>query len=566
LHAAVTVVGLAALATVGILAPSAGATAPEGTHAASGATASHGTGGQGPDMAVPRAFRNSVSPNVLSPSITRSEVIARAKSWVNKGLDYNQNGSYQGYRTDCSGYASMAWNLSTSLATPEFIPDGVATSITKADLKPGDALLNPASGDNGHIALFAGWSTSAHDEYWSYEFTGRGVSYHKIPYPYYSGHGTFSPVRLKNIQDDTVSPVDNRRDVATRVHGDFNGDGRDDVVAFYGYANGSVALHTFKGLAGGGFADPVESWNPAPGQWTYENASFVAGDYNGDGRSDLAAFYGYANGTSAMFTFISNPDGTFGDPVKGWMADAGQWYRDHVQFASGDFDGDGRDEVAALYGYADGSAATFTFKTDPATNKFTTPTKSWNVGKNQWWGTSTQIVSGDFNGDDKDDLAAFYGYADGRASMFTFGSDGNAGFTNPTESWHVPAGSWYGGNVQVAAGDFNHDGITDVSATYSYNTGKVSLFTFLANNQGQFADPTESWHADPGLWYTDHAQFVGGDFNGDGKDELAAFYGYADGRATMFTFNTTTGGGFQPPTPSWNVPEGQWWGDHVKLA
>ncbi|MFI1168058.1 VCBS repeat-containing protein, partial [Streptomyces sp. NPDC020801] len=235
--------------------------ATQSGHKAGGATAVAGSGhrhdkgggGQGPVKPVPNFDRHdSFSSGVVSPSITRSEVIERAKSWVGKGLDYSGSDSYQGYRTDCSGYVSMAWHLSDSETTDTFIPNGVAEWISKDDLKPGDVLLNDASGPHGHVVLFESWTSSAHDEYSGYEFTPSGVHHRNIPYPYSPGYGTFKPARLKNIKDDAVTPEIDRRDVATRIHGDFNGDGHDDVAAFYGYHDGSTALFTFKGDGRGG--------------------------------------------------------------------------------------------------------------------------------------------------------------------------------------------------------------------------------------------------------------------------------------------------------------------------
>ncbi|WP_051836174.1 hypothetical protein [Streptomyces sp. NRRL WC-3742] len=158
-----------------------------------------GQGGAGP----------SAAPALLAagPQISRSEVINRAASWVGLGLEYTHTGqTYQGYRKDCSGYASMAWKLSTymgGLDTTSFVPNGVASWIGKEDLKPGDALLNDAAGSSGHIALFAGWADSSHSSYDAYEFTGSGVHHRTIPYPYFSGYGTFKPVRNNGIVDDS---------------------------------------------------------------------------------------------------------------------------------------------------------------------------------------------------------------------------------------------------------------------------------------------------------------------------------------------------------------------------
>src|SRR5690348_11217979 len=69
-------------------------------------------------FAAPQA---SAASSVDGP-ITRSEVIARAQYWVDHRVPYSQSAYYpdpQGrtYRTDCSGYVSMAWHLGSSLVT-----------------------------------------------------------------------------------------------------------------------------------------------------------------------------------------------------------------------------------------------------------------------------------------------------------------------------------------------------------------------------------------------------------------------------------------------------------------
>lgn len=41
--------------------------------------------------------------------VARSTIIARGQDWVNKNIPYDK--TYDGYRTDCSGFVSMAWGL-----------------------------------------------------------------------------------------------------------------------------------------------------------------------------------------------------------------------------------------------------------------------------------------------------------------------------------------------------------------------------------------------------------------------------------------------------------------------
>jgi len=90
----------------------------------------------------------------------RKEAIQRGFSWLDAGVSYSQSRSYQGYRTDCSGFVSMCWKTGTSYTTLSY-SQGVASSvISYAALKPGDALVRRSNG-SGHIVLFLGWNDAA---------------------------------------------------------------------------------------------------------------------------------------------------------------------------------------------------------------------------------------------------------------------------------------------------------------------------------------------------------------------------------------------------------------------
>ncbi|MFR9778385.1 hypothetical protein ACL02O_20310 [Micromonospora sp. MS34] len=49
-------------------------------------------------------------------------------------------------------------------------------------------------------------------------------------------------------------------------------------------------------------------------------------------------------------------------------------------------------------------------------------------------------------------------------------------------------------------------------------------------------------------------KIVSGDYNGDGRDDLAALHGYSNGTVRMFTWPSTTSGGFNPPSNGWSSP------------
>jgi hypothetical protein len=119
--------------------------------------------------------------------------------------------------------------------------------------------------------------------------------------------------------------------------GDFNGDGRDDVL--WRHVGGAVT----NWLAHSGFGsdwqyafagNDANAWNIVPTNWTVVGV----GDFNGDGRDDvlwrrddgaLTNWLGQENGG-----FVSNDANAWHDIPTNWRV-----------ITTGDYDGDGRDDV-----------------------------------------------------------------------------------------------------------------------------------------------------------------------------------------------------------------------------
>jgi len=125
----------------------------------------------------------------------RDGMISRAKVWVQNHVPYNQGAHYDGYREDCSGYVSMAWELSKPGYVTSTLPQ-VAHRISKDDLQKGDVLLNVAE----HVVLFGGWADGGRTHYISFEETrpGEGTVTRVTPYPYWYETSSFVPYRYNN--------------------------------------------------------------------------------------------------------------------------------------------------------------------------------------------------------------------------------------------------------------------------------------------------------------------------------------------------------------------------------
>jgi hypothetical protein len=179
---------------------------------AAAATTATTTGPAARPMSAPAA----PAASAFGAQITRSEVMSRARYWYDHRADipYNMSGTHQDpqgalYRTDCSGYISMAWHLQPPGLDTITLPS-VAQPISKDELKSGDILDAQYGSDvnnTGHVALFDRWTSSAHTSYLGYSFGQYPLQYHEIPYPYFHNdqdHRVYKPYRYDNIVDSPV--------------------------------------------------------------------------------------------------------------------------------------------------------------------------------------------------------------------------------------------------------------------------------------------------------------------------------------------------------------------------
>jgi len=251
---------------------------------------------------------------------------------------------------------------------------------------------------------------------------------------------------------------------------DFNRDGKPDLAV--GDYN---AVAILLGLGEGAFPQPRTYpvlTNPT---------AVAAGDFDGDGKGDLAV----ANSGSKAVSIILGNGRTHHYPLPSAASTV----------AVGDFNGDGKLDLVAgssiLLGNGDG-----TFQ--PAMR----------------YGFSAEFaIVGDFNGDGKPDLAVI----DGEYYAVLLGN--GDGTFQPPLALTVPL--W---TASFTVGDFNGDGKLDLAAMSTDNGGGgVSFVTvLLGNGDGSFrTGPTAN------LPYNSFAtSAVAGDFNGDGKPDLAVpFWG-----------------------------------------
>ncbi|BAJ32746.1 MULTISPECIES: hypothetical protein [Kitasatospora] len=205
--------------------------------------------------------------------ITRGEVIQRAQYWYGKTIAYNQGATYpdssgRAYRTDCSGYVSMAWHLGASPST-QGLP-GYATEIPRSQLKAGDIL----NSFYDHVILFEKWDDAAHTTFSYYSFGSTpvkhitGVSINAATFDSHP-NGDYKAYRYNKIVDDpTTPPV--AQVPSSSGWALYNADtvtaeafavGADGAVA-HAYSTNGSAWSGWASLGGSFASKPVAVYNP----------------------------------------------------------------------------------------------------------------------------------------------------------------------------------------------------------------------------------------------------------------------------------------------------------------
>ncbi len=294
----------------------------------------------------------------------------------------------------------------------------------------------------------------------------------------------------------------------TPVVGDFNGDGKDDVL-WYPQApyRHSSSASLWLGANSGFVHGPTI---PAPPMSSLDTATFfrpLVGDFNGDGRSDIfwldgesetlpfapnALWYGAASG------FTVGPNTTSPIPV-----DTAHHFLLVDAPIVGDFNGDGRTDLLwnqfARTVLWRGAASGFTTVAVPRVYNFYTP------------------VTGDFNGDGRDDVL-----------WYAVGSAKDTLWQGTANGFSVGPPVVINGDYEPLTGDFNGDGRRDILWDDSTHGGSYAWFgaTNGFTHTASFATPTSVARL------TVEALPTAGDVTGDGHDDLTWW---------VTTFNAATG-------------------------
>jgi hypothetical protein len=325
------------------------------------------------------------------------------------------------------------------------------------------------------------------------------------------GDGTFT-------QGQTLTLPSNEQPQQIAV-ADFNNDGVADLAIEEWNGSATNPIYWIQIALGNGDGtftlSPPMALPEAAGGDIYDN--YLVGDFNGDGKADLVITYqallASGVGTRNLGFLSGNGDGTFApmtlayqttNPI-GLCVDS---------MVVADFNGDGNLDLACANDQTDGP--------NPGPNSISVLLGDGHGSFSYWSNVTvgaglTYIAVADFNGDGKADLAtASYYYSTGGtavASVSVALGNGDGTFAAST-----PLPVSVNAPDFVVAGDFNGDGIPDFAVPYAAAGIGGHLFTvYLGNGDGTFSANNISispqFISGPGG--------VASDFNRDGRWDLA---------------------------------------------
>jgi hypothetical protein len=265
--------------------------------------------------------------------------------------------------------------------------------------------------------------------------------------------------------------------------GDFNADGKQDLIvsAYYPYQNLTPQTYFLEPWLG----DGAGNFNAGTKvQFPFQNDGVAVGDFNGDGKQDLATKLSY----SMIAVVKGNGNGTFQSPTH-WTAPPSN------QIISADVNNDDKDDLLTLRGAFPNSIISVLLGNN---NGFTT-------SKATPYGT-TEIEAADFNNDGYKDFISAYKTDSYTSEVVIALNDGSDGLL-PDLNFETPRSL-----RTLKVGDFNGDGKQDALTGHSTNGNHLAVY--LGNGTGAVDTPVFTTISG-GVQTA-----IVADFNADGKDDI----------------------------------------------
>jgi murein DD-endopeptidase MepM/ murein hydrolase activator NlpD len=345
---------------------------------------------------------------------------------------------------------------------------------------------------------------------------------------------------------------------SARTNADFNHDGLGDVAFVVAGPGGMGSqIQIAYGQAGGGVSAPATVWDSGAFGWNWDRVDVTAGDFTHDGFADLVLLYRQAGagdgGSSSTLAFIAY--GTASGLTAPTQLNAGALATldaGRMKVTAGDYDGDGFADLGVLY--ADANNETEFFIGAGTAGGVGPATKVWDSGVGWWNGANSRVIGGDFDGDGRGDLGILQQFDPTHALLLT--ALGAAGPNGPTIGslnlvWDSGAGGWNPLRTRISAGDYDGDGRDDIALLVGLDGARSQLFVAYGNGIGLTA-PQPVWDSGPGGLDFQRTRLASCDTARTGRAQLGILFAGAGNATTLSLTGGDGSGGWVAPHVVWD--------------
>lgn len=330
------------------------------------------------------------------------------------------------------------------------------------------------------------------------------------------------------------------------VTGDFNGDGRDEVLV---HNENSIQIYQASGNQLDFVAGAVER---VPGSWQFASGDkFYVGDFNGDGKDEVIVYNSTNWNQEYLGLLVDDGDGglrlirRYDDRMPGW-----QFARDDT-FAVADFNGDGTDDLIvsngtnwspAYLGMLRSTGFGFT-----VARRYDGVLAGWQMRKGD------RYLPGDFNGDGRDDLYVWNG-TDWSVRYLAMLHSTGSGYAMVKRYDNTAPGWSMAKHDQHVVGDFTGEGRDDL---YVFNGDDWSkAYLGMLSSTGSELSMVNRYDGNaPGWQMRRHDRHWAMDVDGNGRTDLLV-YNYQDWSTEYLGTMVSTGSGL---TCNWRADWlGEW--------
>ena len=287
------------------------------------------------------------------------------------------------------------------------------------------------------------------------------------------------------IRINLVNP--HHQSISSIKRGDMNGDGLDDIICG-NYDRIEIFLQTDVGITTSSYSLPTDN-----SRW------ITIGDYNNDGLKDIA---GISWSSNEVDIFLQQPDGllVFSETLS-------VEYAGYNDIDTGDVNNDGLDDIVVMSGqsYAVDNIGILIQSIDGGFNEAV----YYDNGRDSW-GNASGVAVGDINDDTLSDVVISYGGNKPNSWIGSFVQNQVTNLLNP-----VIENNSYDAPESTEISDINNDGLNDIIVLHG---GWNRVGIYFQNNDGTLS--SEQLYTIPyASHYNPHGLAIG-DINGDGSEDI----------------------------------------------